>query len=334
MDIKQLHYFMHLAMSGSVSQSAKVLGLSQPSLSRQIQQLEDTLQVPLFHRHHRPMRLTDAGEFLMQHIEQPLTELEQAMALTRRFGDGRQNRLVIGSVVSVLYGLLPEIIAELRQGIGSADKDDPSLSNSLANLDIKVIEMNFHQQITALKSGEIDVGFGRMASDDHLISQTFLRDEPYLLAVSKWHPLITQDDSPDAKPISLTALNSDALILYHKTPSPHPTLSETDPLLQMFEQANTAPKSTLRVRDIQVALAMVAANEGITIVPESLHTVRTEQVRYLPLDSSAFSSPMYINRLAHNPIPHLNDLHQAIIRVYARHGIELPSLGDITKAEG
>ena len=346
MDIKQLSYFLHLASTGSVSQSAKVLGLSQPSLSRQIQQLEDALQAPLFHRHHRPMQLTDAGAFLMRHIEQPLAELEQAMALTCRFGDGRQNRLVIGSVVSVLYGLLPEIIAELRQGLSYHDTADSQAANglthsftsSLASLDIKVIEMNFHQQITALKSGEIDVGFGRMVSDDPLISQTFLRDEPYLLAVSKWHPLVSQIDwvtNPTASqnqpntPVPLTALAGDTLILYHKTPSPQPMYHETDPLLQMFEQARTMPKNTLRVRDIQVALAMVAANEGVTIVPESLHTVRTEQVRYLPLNSPAFSSPMYINRLAHNPIPHLDGLHSAIIRVYARHGIQLPSLQDM-----
>ncbi|OOS24417.1 LysR family transcriptional regulator [Moraxella pluranimalium] len=319
MEFRQLGYFMHLATTGSVSQSAKALGLSQPSLSRQIQQLEDTLQVELFERHHRPMTLTDAGEFLYRHVKQPLFELEQAMALTRRFGDGRQNRLVIGSVVSVLYGLLPEVISQLRQNIGGTHPD----------FDIKVIEMSFQQQVAALKSGEIDVGFGRFAAQDNLIQQTFLRHEPFVLAVPKWHPLAKQE----AQAMSLSALANDTLILYHKTPNPTVNLVETDPLLQLFEQTGAQPKNNIRVRDIQVALAMVAASEGFTIVPESLKTVRTEQICYLPL-AHDFTSPMYINTLAHNPIPHIEALHRAILDVYERHDIQAPAPLALGKKDG
>lgn len=310
MEFRQLGYFLHLAGTGSVSQSAKVLGLSQPSLSRQIQQLEENLQVELFERHHRPMALTDAGEFLYRHIKQPLHELEQAMALTRRFGDGRQNRLIIGSVVSVLYGLLPEVISQLRQDIDGMHPD----------FDIKVIEMSFDQQVGALKSGEIDVGFGRFVCHDPLIHQTFLRHEAFVLAVPKWHPLA----KVDGRAIKLRELANDTLLLYHKTPNPHAGLAESDPLLQLFEQTQSQPKNSVRVRDIQVALAMVAASEGFTIVPDSLKTVRTEQIRYLPL-AHDFTSPMYINTLAHNPIPHLEALHGAILSVYERHHIQAPT---------
>lgn len=309
MEFRQLGYFMHLAGTGSVSQSAKILGLSQPSLSRQIQQLEDSLQVALFERHHRPMTLTDAGEFLYRHIKQPLSELEQALTLTRRFGDDRQNRLIIGSVVSVLYGLLPEVISQLRQDIASRYPD----------FDIKVIEMSFEQQVDALKSGEIDVGFGRFICHDPLIHQTFLRHEAFVLAVPKWHLL-----AHEATPIALSQLANDTLILYHKTPNPCANLSESDPLLQLFEQTQTQPKNTIRVRDIQVALAMVAASEGVTIVPDSLKTVRTQQICYLPLVHD-FTSPMYINTLAHNPIPHLSTLHGAILSVYDRYHIQAPT---------
>lgn len=310
MEFRQLGYFLHLAGTGSVSQSAKVLGLSQPSLSRQIQQLEENLQVELFERHHRPMALTDAGEFLYRHIKQPLHELEQAMALTRRFGDGRQNRLIIGSVVSVLYGLLPEVISQLRQDIDGTHPD----------FDIKVIEMSFEQQVSALKSGEIDVGFGRFVCHDPLIHQTFLRHEPFVLAVPKWHYLAKNATAP----IALSDLTTDTLILYHKTPNPQAGLTETDPLLQLFEQTQTQPRNHVRVRDIQVALAMVAASEGFTFVPDSLKTVRTDQISYLPL-AHEFTSPMYINTLAHNPLPNLATLHGAILRVYERHHIQVPT---------
>lgn len=320
MELKQLSYFMHLSTTGSVSQSAKALGLSQPSLSRQIQQLEDSLQVELFERHRRPMKLTDAGEFLRNHIKQPLLDLQQALTLTRRFAHGRQNRLIIGSVVSALYGLLPEVISQLRQ----------NLNDTFPNLDIKVVEMSFHQQINALKAGEIDVGFGRLPCQDPLIKQTFLRNEPFVLAVPKWHKL-AQDTT---KPIPLSWLHNDTLLLYHKTPNIISTTNETDLLLQLFEKANCQPKSSVRVRDIQVALAMVAASEGITLVAESLKMVRTEQICYLPLAHEDFTSPVYINMLTHNPVPHLDALYQAIFSVYQQHQISVPAFLDQQNSSG
>lgn len=311
MELRQLGYFMHLAGTGSVSQSAKALGLSQPSLSRQIQQLEESLQVELFARHHRPMTLTDTGEFLYRHVKQPLNELEQAMALTRRFGDRYQNRLIIGSVASALYGLLPEAISKLRQ----------NLNDLHPNFDIKIIEMNFHEQIIALKSGEIDVGFGRLACQDGAIEQTFLRNEPFVLAVAKWHPLADKQCA-----VSLSELGEDTLILYHKTANLLPYSLETDLLLQLFERADCQPTNHVRVRDIQVALAMVAASEGITLVPESLQTVRSDQISYLPLTHKHCSSPMYMNTLAHNPIAHLDALQDALLAVYQAHNISTPKL--------
>ncbi|OOS07415.1 transcriptional regulator, LysR family [Moraxella cuniculi DSM 21768] len=306
MEFRQLSYFLHLANTGSVSQSAKALGLSQPSLSRQIQQLEDNLQAQLFKRHHRPMTLTDAGEFLYRHIKEPLHELEQAMALTRRFGESCQNRLIIGSVGSVIHGLLPEVVSKFRQMVS----DDHS------EFDIKVVEMSFEQQITALKAGEIDVGFARSVSHDSLIHQAFLRHEPQVLAVPKWHSLANH-----TSPIKLSQLATDTLILYHHT-TDTPTMAQSDPLLQLFEQAQTQPKNSVRVRDIQIALAMVAASEGVTIVPDSLTGVRHEQICYLPL-AHDFSSAIYINTLAHNPVPHLASLYQAIISVYEHHQIHI-----------
>lgn len=312
MEFRQLSYFIHLSSTGSVSQSARALGLSQPSLSRQIQQLEECLQVELFERHRRPMVLTDAGEFLYRHVKQPLLDLEQAMALTRQFGTGRKNRLIIGAVASALYGLLPEIISQLRQ----------NLNCSYDSFDIKVIEMNFYEQITALKSGEIDVGFGRLSCQDPLIEQTFLRYEPFVLAVSKWHPLAKNQ----GKPVSLEQVSQETLLLYHKTPNLIPNSQESDPLLQLFERVGCQPKHSVRVRDIQVALAMVAASEGVTIVSDSLKTIRTQQICYLPLAHEDFASPVYINTLSHNNVPHFQQLCEAILNVYDQHQIQAPDL--------
>ena len=63
MDIKQLKAFRAVATTGSFSTAAQMVELSQPSISRLVGQLENELGVELLDRYHRPLRLTEAGEF-------------------------------------------------------------------------------------------------------------------------------------------------------------------------------------------------------------------------------------------------------------------------------
>ena len=97
-------------------------------------------------------------------------QLEQTSELTQRFAQPhRSNHLTIGFVASVLYGLLPEIISTVKQ--------------RLPNLDIKLVEINSEQQMSALKSGDIDVGFGRFRHSDNFVQQIFLRHERFVVAL-------------------------------------------------------------------------------------------------------------------------------------------------------
>lgn len=65
MDLKQLNAFIAIAELQSFSAAAKMTGLSQPSLSRQLKQLETEMGVVLVDRYHRPLQLTEAGQFFM-----------------------------------------------------------------------------------------------------------------------------------------------------------------------------------------------------------------------------------------------------------------------------
>lgn len=307
MDIPQLTYFVAVAKSGSFSQAAQCLHVSQPSLSRHIQQLEQELGVQLLDRYHRPMTLTAAGEFFLAQIEPILLQLEQASLLTQRFAHPqRQNHLTIGFVASVLYGLLPEIISTVKQ--------------RHPNLDIKLVELNSEQQMSALKSGDIDVGFGRFNHNDNFVRQLFLRHERFVVALPMAHPLTMR---PADIGIAFKELLEDTLILYHRTPLPNltPHQGETDQLLHLFQQHQLSPRRTTKVRDIQIALGLVAAGEGITLVPDSLKTVRTEQIHYHRLRHEDATTPIFMNVLAHHVNAYIDDLLQATYQVYEGKGI-------------
>jgi len=314
MDLKQLNAFIAIADLKSFSAAASKTGLSQPTLSRLLKQLETDMGVELIDRYHRPLHLTEAGAFFYDKISTILTEIDTVTSMTQRLSVPSA-ALNIGFVPSVLYGLLPEVIAKLKQ--------------SHPDIEVNLKDISSYQQIDALKSGDIDIGFGRFAHQDPWIQQILLRHERYLVALPKAHPLADSDEQ------RLIDLANNRLILYHQTHLPISTTAipikpsndqpsfepVTEPLLHLFAQYGISPFMTTTVSDLQVALGLVAAGEGITLVPASLKTVRTEQIVYRRLLHENATSPIYLHTLKDFIHPKIPDLLGAIYQVYERRGI-------------
>ena len=333
MDLKQLNAFIAVAELRSFSAAATKIGLSQPSLSRLLKQLETDMGVMLVDRYHRPLHLTEAGTFFYDKISTILTEMDTVVGMTQRLS-APSSALNIGFVPSILYGLLPEIIARLKQ--------------SNPEIDVNLKDISSYQQIEALKSGDIDIGFGRFAHQDPWIQQILLRHERYVVALPKAHPLANVREQ------RLIDLANNRLILYHQTHLPVSTVPETvpetvsstgthktlgqnkkntshhqvpateqvkEPLLYLFAQYGISPFMTTTVSDLQVALGLVAAGEGITLVPASLKTVRTEQISYQRLIHENVTSPIYLHTLKDFVHPNIPDLLRATYHVYEQRGI-------------
>lgn len=316
MDLKQLNAFVTIATLQSFSAAASCSGLSQPSLSRLLKQLELELGVTLIDRYHRPLQLTDAGQFFYDKVRVLLTELDTITSMTQRLVTPR-SALNIGFVPSVLYGLLPDIIATMK-------RQDPTI-------EVNLKDISSYQQIEALKRGDIDIGFSRFAHCDGWIQQILLRHERYMVALPKAHPLAR---TPNQRLLDLV---NNRLILYHQTHLPghiiHDSMSsitdkkalvtsiETEPLLNLFAQHGITPLTTTKVSDLQVALGLVAAGEGITLVPASLQTVRTEQISYQNLLDDNVTSPIYLHTLKDVVHPRVAELLAATYQVYDKRGI-------------
>ena len=341
MDLKQLNAFIAIADCKSFSAAATKTGLSQPTLSRLLKQLETDMGVELVDRYHRPLHLTEAGVFFYDKISTILTEIDTVTSMTQRLS-APSTALNIGFVPSVLYGLLPEVIAKLKQ--------------SNPDIEVNLKDISSYQQIDALKTGEIDIGFGRFAHQDPWIQQILLRHERYMVALPKAHTLAHINEqrlidlannrlilyhqthlpiSTTAQPINSSIRSSstnnatkpltanDKSRDQHKQPSTEQTSFEpvTEPLLHLFAQYGISPFMTTTVSDLQVALGLVAAGEGITLVPASLKTVRTEQIVYRSLLHENATSPIYLHTLKDFVHPKIPDLLGAIYQVYERRGI-------------
>lgn len=312
MELSQLHAFVAIAQLKSFSAAAKQLSLSQPSLSRKLKQLEVALGVVLVDRYHRPLQLTIAGQFFYDKISPVLTEMATISQMTQRMVKPNK-ALNIGFVPSVLYGLLPEVIAKLKA--------------SQPDLEVTLKDISADQQIKALKSGDIDIGFGRFLHQDPWIRQILLRHERFVAALPKSHRLALASEPFCA--LTLADLVDNRLILYHQSRLPLPAAaanladsdSLTEPLLNLFAQYGLTLRATTKVSDLQIALGLVAANEGVTLVPQALQSLREGQICYRPLLHENVTSPIYLHTLKDAPHPSANDLLQAVYQVYENHGI-------------
>lgn len=297
MELRYLRYFVAVVEEQSFTKAAERLFIAQPPLSRQIQNLENELGVQLFERGSRPLQTTTAGQFLYQHALKLLSNAEEVKSMTKRIGL-IERTLTIGFVGSLLFGLLPRIIYLYRQ--------------QHPHLNIQLVELSTTEQIQALKEGRIDVGFGRLRISDPAVKRVLLRKENLVVAAHSSHPLTQRVEG-----VHLADLVDEKLFVYPNTPKPNFSTQ----LMNIFAEHSLVPKHIRELREIQLALGLVAAGEGICIIPASADTIRFPHLLYIPILDSGAVTPIFITARAMDNSADLQSLFDSIYQVYDLEGI-------------
>ena len=297
MELRHLRYFVAVAEERNFTRAAERLHMAQPPLSRQIQQLEETLGVQLFERNTRPLKLTETGKFFYSHAVQLLAQTAELESMTRRVGNIERS-LSVGFVGSTLYGMLPKIIRRFR--------------DENTTVELSLHEMSTMDQIRALKDGRIDVGFGRIRLEDANIRRVILREEKMIVALPEGHPLSL------VKPVlALSDLVNETLIIFPKAPRP----SYADQVLSAFQDRALKPRRIYEVRELQIALGLVAAGEGISVVPSSVYGMKRDDVSYKELDDPTLVSPIIMSMRALDESRDIREMLELVYRLYEEAGI-------------
>jgi LysR family transcriptional regulator, benzoate and cis,cis-muconate-responsive activator of ben and cat genes len=298
MELRHLRYFVAVAEERNFTRAAQRLHIAQPPLSRQIQQLEENLGVQLLERDARPLKLTDAGRFFHSHAVQLLAQMSELEAMTKRVGKIERS-LSIGFVGSTLYGMLPKIIRRFRA------------ENSAVELSLH--EMSTMDQIKALKEGHIDVGFGRIRLEEPSVRRIVLREERLIAALPFGHPLATTKSL-----LSLHDLIGETLIVFPKTPRP----SYADQVLAAFHDRGLEPARIHEARELQIALGLVAAGVGVSVVPKSVYGLKRDDVSYKDLDDPKLVSPIIMSVRMLDESEDIRAMLDLVYGLYAEEGID------------
>jgi DNA-binding transcriptional LysR family regulator len=241
MDLRQLEIIRAIADTGSFTAAGDKLHVSQSAISRQILLLEDELGEPVFHRIGRRIRITPAGESLLQlsnRVFQDLNETVSAIS-DKRESLGGVMRLVGGMTVC-LYAF-PALLAEVR-------RIHPSL-------DLKITVGSADRSIAMLRSGTGDLGLLTLPVEaTDLVAVPVLKEE-LLLATYPSHPLARKRE------IFPADLDRQPFILFE-------TGSITRRLVEeFFSRQRIQAQIVMETENVEIIKAMVRNGLGISIIP-------------------------------------------------------------------
>ena len=292
MEIRHLRYFEALASTRNFTRAAELMHIAQPPLSRQIQQLEEELGVMLIDRSSRPLTLTRAGAFFYEQSTQLLERLKEVTAATRRLGAGQRRWLGVGFVPSMLYGNLPNTVR--------------CFMDEHSDVDVVLSELTSVEQVQALQSGRIDIGFGRVVVEAEGLVNTLILEEPLVAVVPAGSELAKQSS------LSLQDLSRHTVILYPAQPRP----SFADQVLAQFRGRGYPISRSFDTNGLQTAVGLVAAGMGISLVPRSVQALKRDDVAYRPLKDEGVMSPMLMTTRSADLSPDLARLREAVMEAF------------------
>ena len=262
MELRHLRYFMVLAEELSFTAAAGRLGISQPPLSQQIQDLEAELETPLFRRTSRKVELTTAGVAFLDHARSVLSQVGQAVEQARAIGSGRTGKLDIGTTGSVLLGPLGAIVA--------------AYTRRYPGVVVRLHEMAPEAQLASLRARTTDISFLRTPVEDpDLVTELAWREQVWV-ALPEDHGLAAQTR------LRLADLRNEDHAFLRLEDSRFANY-----LRDCCVEAGFMPRVAQQVVEAYSLTSLVAAGFGVALVPESVRNLSRRGVVYRPLAAPA-----------------------------------------------
>lgn len=255
MNLRDLKYIVSVAETLNFNRAAELCHVSQPSLSKQIQKVEDEIGAMIFERTNRKVRLTPSGEQIVLRARVVLREADAIRQIAREASDPLSGEFRLGIIPTVAPYLLPRLM--------------PLFRRQLPRLNIFLHEGHTGTIVQQLLRGELDAVLLALPLSHDELREEELYNEPFLLAVPAKHALA------ERKRVSIRELAKETLLLLEDG---HCLREQA---LQVCRMSGSAEDGQFRATSLETLRQMVASGSGTTLMPQ-LAAEKASHVKYVP----------------------------------------------------
>lgn len=246
--IKDMRAFFAIVEEGNISHAAQRLDVAQPALSRQMKRLEEKLNVTLFERGSRRIRLTDAGRVLYSRVENILGMVDGTVREITEIGTGSKGTIRIGTITSSGALILPDLISEFRK--------------AYPNITFEIFEAEGARVLELLDSHLIEIAITRTQVDNLAYELLVLPNEPLVMVMNTKNACGEDDEV-----IRLEELKNQPLII----PLRWKSIFEAN-----CKKAGFEPEIICVSDSVVQDLLMVKMNLGAAMIPISSRKLLTD----------------------------------------------------------
>jgi DNA-binding transcriptional LysR family regulator len=272
MELRHLKYFVAVAEELNFARAARRVHIAQPSLTKQIQQLEQELGFPLLYRTKKTVELLDTGHVLLDEAQRLLRQAEKAIQSTQRTHAGQSGRLTIGFSSSAVPEVLPTLLREYHALYPSVVVD--------------ILEITTIKNAESLLESTMSVALIR--SPTYLSREQFcfetIQRERFVVALPDSHPAAKQES------IRIKILANEPLIV----PPRQPGWGYADTIFQIFRDHGIVPRVEQEASGALAVVTLVAGGFGAALIPASLRNLRLPGVTYRPIKGRCRTSDLTV----------------------------------------
>jgi len=256
-ELRHLRYFLAVAETAHFTNAARRLHVTQPTLSHQIRRLEGQLNLQLFERGGRRVRLTPAGKLLAPYAHRVMGELKEAQAALGEMHGLRRGVLRVGIVQTVNACVIPEIVARFGA-------EHPGIRVACAELSVDDIE-------TGIEAGRFDLGVSFLPPTRSTLEGETLFTEELVAVVGEQHPLA------EKKQLRMRELAAHPQVLLTARFCTRQLIDKS------FEEAGVRPEVNVEMNAIESILQTVQHTRLMSILPALAMLRRDTGVRAIRL---------------------------------------------------
>jgi LysR family hca operon transcriptional activator len=266
LELRHLRYFVAVAESGSLKLAAEEkLHTTQPSLSRQIRDLEEEVGAALFVRNARGVELTDAGRIFLDHARVMLSQAEAAVQSVRQVSNPTKPYFSLGFMIGHDSTWLPKALQILH--------------DELPNIHVVISTQNSPQLGAAVAHGLIDVAFLRKEDGDPGLEFAHLVEEPLEIFLRKDHALAAQSEIGVEQIVDETFLgiSGSALSVLGRPPALRLAID------RYLKENGVDIRPSHEVDNLGSVMSLIASTRGVALLPAYAKTFLPETVTTRPL---------------------------------------------------